>query len=160
MFFFVCFLSFSVCTWNSWSSFLSIQSVTWAKVTSLSPSFGRALSSKWGGLRKPYLTTKRRRHYRLHYCRQNINISLLGTSDEKKKDWLLFLDWCIFNDWYKEVWMKNLDHIISPFPCSSSVYIYPAEGASNLFNLCIPVFFSLLPGCVRTKSCLCGEVVY
>lgn len=37
--------------------------------------------------------------------------------------------------------MKNLDHIISRIPCSSSVYIYPAEGASNLFNLCIPVFF-------------------
>lgn len=57
------FLFLSVYTWNSWSSFLSIQSVTWTKVTSLSPSLGRAFSSRWGGLRKPYLTAKRR-HWR------------------------------------------------------------------------------------------------
>lgn len=43
-------------TWNSCSSFFSIHSVTWPKVTSLSPSLGRAFSSRWGGLRKPYLT--------------------------------------------------------------------------------------------------------
>lgn len=43
------------CTWNSCSSFFSIQSVTWTKVTSLSPSFGRAFSSIYGGFRKPYL---------------------------------------------------------------------------------------------------------
>ena len=47
-----------VLTWNSWSSFFSIQSVTWTRVTSLSPSLGRAFSSMWGGLRKPYLTAK------------------------------------------------------------------------------------------------------
>lgn len=42
-------------TWNSCSSFFSIQSVTWTRVTSLSPSFGRAFSSTYGGFRKPYL---------------------------------------------------------------------------------------------------------
>lgn len=46
-------------TWNSWSSFFSIQSVTWARVTSLSPSLGRAFSSRWGGVLKPYLQQKR-----------------------------------------------------------------------------------------------------
>lgn len=46
-------------TWNSWSSFLSIQSVTWARVTSLSPSLGRAFSSRWGGVLKPYLQQQR-----------------------------------------------------------------------------------------------------
>lgn len=38
--------------------------------------------------------------------------------------------------------MRNLDHMISMFPCSASVHIRPAEGASNLFILCVPVFLS------------------
>ena len=52
----------SRCTWNSCSSFFSIQSVTWTKVTSLSPSFGRAFSSIYGGFRNPYLLKKTNNH--------------------------------------------------------------------------------------------------
>lgn len=49
------FFSTFSCTWNSSLSFLSIHSVTWQKVTSLSPSFGRTCRSNLGGTEKLYL---------------------------------------------------------------------------------------------------------
>lgn len=68
-------------TWNSCSSFFSIQSVTWTKVTSLSPSLGRAFSSRWGGLRNPYLTAKKQLMFNLagHYFNVHISASCDGT---------------------------------------------------------------------------------
>lgn len=61
-----------ISTWNSWSSFFSIQSVTWARVTSLSPSFGRAFSSRWGGVLKPYLQQKRSKQKMIHSQRYEV----------------------------------------------------------------------------------------
>lgn len=53
-------------TWNSSCSFFSIHSVTWQKVTSLSPSLGRTCRSNLGGTEKLYLQ-RRSPHHRIHH---------------------------------------------------------------------------------------------
>ena len=52
-------------TWNSHCSFFSIHSVTWVKVTSLSPRVGRTWRSNLGGTRKLYLKQKSKSERRL-----------------------------------------------------------------------------------------------